>query len=252
MFRKICVGIAAVVLAGSLARGGDVLGVKVEAGLDIGLFSADLVQDAGESFDWDATLIQPYVQVSRFGDGLSFSARLRGILSTDDKDEYLGGDFDTSMRGIEFQALVGYGFSLPVPEWKIIPVAGFSYRNFHAEFDSSGGGDIEYDFDSVTLDFGARVEGPLGEGLALYGQLIFSPILSGDSEIDLVGGSVDDDIDSGMFIELRAGVDWKINDLISVQIGAIYETLDQDTGSDIDATDEFTKFGFQLGVGIRF
>ncbi len=252
MLKRICVGIAAVILAGSLARGGDVLGVKVEAGMDIGLFSADLVQDAGESFDWDATLIQPYVKVSRFGDGLSFSGRLRGMLSTDDKDEYLGGDFDTEMDGIEFQALVGWGLALPVVEWKIIPVAGFSYRSFQAKFDSSGGGDIEYDFDSVTLDFGARVEGPLGEGMALYGQLLFSPIVSGDSEIDLVAGSVDDDIDSGMFIELRAGIDWKVNDLVSLQVGVIYETLDQDTGSDIDATDEFTKFGFQLGVAVKF
>ena len=61
MLRKICVGVAALLLAGSLsARGGEELGIKVEAGLDIGSLKADLLQDAGESFEAGVAMFQPY------------------------------------------------------------------------------------------------------------------------------------------------------------------------------------------------
>ncbi len=254
MLKRICLGVAALCLAGSLAaRGEEAIGLRVEAGVDIGQLSAELLQDAGESFEWDALLIQPYVQVARFDEGLSFSARLRGTFSTEDDAEWLGADFDCSVDGFEFQGLVGWGIALPATNWKVIPLLGFTYHDFSAEFDGEVS-DITYDFDSLTIDIGARVEGPLpvGDKFNFVGQLLVSPIIAGDSEVDLILGSVEDDLDGGFYLELRAGVDFKINDMINLHAAFIYETMGQKTGSDISADDDMAKYGIQLGVAFKF
>jgi len=248
MLRKICVGVAALLLAGSLARGGEELGIKVEGGLDIGSLSADILQDAGESFDVSVVMFQPYLQVSKFEEGVSFSGRLRFLVTTEDETDWLGADWDCSMDSFEFQGLFGWGFKVN-EDWMVTPLLGFSYRTTDMEAD--GPITIDYEFDSVTIDFGVRAQGKLNDQLDFVGLFTISPIITGDAE---VGDpfDIDDDIDSGLVFELRLGVDWKINEQWAVQAAFVYENLSQETGDDIDAEDDVSKVGVQLGATFKF
>ena len=65
MLRKICVGVAALCLAGSLAWGGEGLGLKVEVGLDIGVVENVTADLDGEIIEYGGLSIIPRVSVTK-------------------------------------------------------------------------------------------------------------------------------------------------------------------------------------------
>jgi hypothetical protein len=248
------------VLAGTLASGGELFDVRVEAGVEVGRQDVEMID---RELNYDALVFQPYVQVSRFGTGLSFSGRIRGLFGIDEDTEIEDIDVETSVSGFDIQALAGWGFELPLG-LKIIPVGGLSFRGVTTESDPDDvSGKADYEYDALFLEIGARVEASPIQRLRFIGQLTIGPVLLGEAEVDLdlAGiGDFSDTADIGIFegyhLELRGAVDYKISEFAIVTFGAAYERFADETDefSDIDETseDELNRIVFNVGIAVVF
>lgn len=253
MLRKLILGAAALVLCGSLARAGEVVGIRLEGGVEIGQQATKLFD---KEVDYSTLVFQPYVQVSRFGMGPCFSLRVRGLFAVDEDTEIDDLDATVKTSGYDIQALGGFGLELgPV---KLAPVGGVSFRNLTAKADFDDGGTGDYDFNALILEVGARVEAAVGN-LTLVGQLTVGPVVTGEVEVDfedMDADSADIDFFDGYHLELRVGVDFKLNDFVGLHAGLSYERFadstqdfkDLDYGSD----DELSRIMANLGVVVTF
>jgi len=253
MIRKLMLGMAALALAGSLATAGEVVGIRLEAGLEIGEQATKLLED---EVDYSTLVYQPYVQVSRFGMGPCFSLRIRALFAVDEDTDIGGLDATMKTSGYDIQALGGFG--IEVGAVKVAPVGGVSFRSLTAEADFDGGGSGDYDFDTLILEVGARVEASLGK-VTITGQLTVGPVVTGEVEIDIDGlGSDTADIDffDGYQLELRVGVDIKLTDFVGLHAGLTYERFADSTQEfkdlDLDSDDELNRIMAHIGVIFTF
>jgi hypothetical protein len=251
MIRKLMLGAAALALAGSLATAGEVVGIRLEAGLEIGHQAVKLFDD---EVDYSTLAYQPYVQVSRFGMGPCFSLRIRALFAVDEDTEIEGLDATMKTSGYDIQALGGFG--IEVGAVKVAPVGGLSWRNLSVEADGDASGD--YDFDTLILEVGARVEASLGK-VTITGQLTVGPVVTGEVEVDIDGlGSDTADIDffDGYQLELRVGVDIKLTDFVGMHAGLTYERFADSTQEfkdlDLDSDDELNRIMAHVGVIFTF
>jgi hypothetical protein len=104
MLKKLMLGTAALVLGGSLATAGDVMGIRLEAGLEIGEQATKLFD---EELDYSTLVFQPYVQLSRYGTGPCFSLRVRGLFSVDEDTDIGALEATVKTSGYDIQALGG-------------------------------------------------------------------------------------------------------------------------------------------------
>ncbi len=258
MFRKLFAGAAVLVLAGALAQSGEVTGIRLEAGVEIGHQGQDLID--GE-LDYSTMVFQPYVQVSRFGTGPCFSGRIRGLFGIDEDTEIDDIKYETSTSGWDVQGLFGFGLGLP-GGIKLAPVAGLSFRGMTAESTEDGGSSsIEYEYSALILEVGARVEISTIPKLNIIGQMTVGPVITG--EVDLTvddlswdGDTVDIDFFDGYHLELRVGVDYKFTDMIALHAGLAYErfadTTEEFEDLDVESDDELNRVAINIGVAISF
>jgi hypothetical protein len=248
-------GAVMLVLAGTLARGAELFDVRVEAGVEVGRQSLELIDG---DLDYSTTVFQPYVSVSRYGNGPCFSLRVRGLFAVDEDTEIDDLEYETQTNGFDIQGLVGFGISLPMI--KIAPVIGLSFRDVSTTSDADDGdGDIDYEFDMLLLEIGVHAEASFGK-LRAIAQVTVGPVIAGQSELKYDAADINDDADIGFFegyhLELRGGIDYKIAAMASLHVGLAYERFADETDefSDLDETseDEFNRITFVFGVSVTF
>jgi hypothetical protein len=255
MVKRILAGAAVLVLCGALARGGELFDVRVEAGLEIGHQGAELID--GE-LDYDTTVFLPYLQVSRFGNGICVSGRIRGLFAVDEDTEVDDIEYETQTSGFDIQGLVGWGFAVgPV---KLAPVVGLAFREVSTQSDPDEDyGNLDYDYDALFLELGAHAEISLGR-VRVVAQVTVGPVITGETEIDYGAYDADDSADIGFFegyhLELRGGIDYKFNDLVALHLGLAYERFADETDEfeefDETSEDELDRVVFNFGVVVTF
>jgi hypothetical protein len=255
VIKKVLTCVAVFVIAGALARGGELFDIRVEAGVEIGHQAHEIIDG---DLDYNTTVFLPYLQVSRFGNGPCFSARLRGLFAIDEDTEVDDLDAETQTDGFDFQALFGWG--LAVPKIKLCPVVGLAFRKVTTESDlEDADGSVDYDFDALFLEVGARAEASLGK-IRAVAQLTVGPVITGETNFEHDAADISDDADIGFFegyhMELRGGIDYKLNSIAAVHLGAAYERFADETDdfSDIDenSEDELDRLTFNIGIVVTF
>jgi len=254
--RKALSAVGLLLLAGSLARGGEFFDVRVEAGLEVGRQSIEAIDG---DLDYSTTVFQPYAQVSRYGNGPCFSLRVRGLFAVDEDTDIENIDYETQTEGFDIQGLVGFGVSLPLV--KLAPVIGLSFREVRTESDPDDNdyGDIDYRFDMLLLEIGAHAEAKLGKVRALA-QVTVGPVLAGSSELKMDAADISDDADIGFFegyhLEMRAGIDYKLAPMAALHLGLAYERFADETDEFEDlgeaSEDELDRIVFVFGVAVSF
>ncbi len=254
--KKVLFGVAMLVLAGSLARGGELFDIRVEAGLEVGRQSIEAIDG---DLDYSTTVFQPYAQVSRYGNGPCFSLRIRGLFAVDEDTDIDNIEYETQTEGFDIQGLVGFGISLPVV--KIAPVIGLSFRDVSTQSDPDDNdyGDVDYGFDMLLLEIGAHAEASFGKVRAIA-QATVGPVIAGSSELKMDAADINDDADIGFFegyhLELRGGIDYKLAAMASLHLGFAYERFADETDefSELDeaSEDELDRIVFVFGVAVTF
>ena len=257
MLKKLLLGSMVLLLTGSLAPAGELFGVRVESGVEIGNQAVKLMD---RDLDFDTVVFQPYVQVSRFGNGPCFSARVRGLFGIDEDTTVDDIKYESEISGIDVQGLFGWGIGLPMGI-KIAPVAGISFREVTTESSRrNGDGEIDYDFEAVVFELGAHAELGLPGKFRLIGQMTAGPVLTGQTKMKRSLDDIRDEADLGFFdgyyMEVRVGLDYDIALNASAHLGLAYERFADETDEfqdiDTDSEDELDRIALVLGLALRF
>ncbi len=261
MLRKICVGVAALCLAGSLAMGGEGLGLKVEVGLDIGVVENVTADIDGEVIEYGGLSIIPRVSVTKqFTEEWSASLGFRGVVGFDDDDgEVLEEDGEASFSQFEIGGLAGYTFKVN-EQFSITPVLGLSWRSYSLEGDVDDADfGVEFDASFLALDFGAQMAFEVNDKVSISGGLMLGIPVAGSNEIDveslLFTGDDDADLGGGFLFGISAAVEFKLNDTVALVGGLAYEmgTVDWEWDDiDEDGEDELSRFAIKLGATFKF
>jgi len=257
MLRKLMTGAAALVLGGSLAAAGD-FGVRVEAGVEVGQQASKLID---KNLDYSTLVYQPYVQVSRFGNGPCFSLRARGLFSVDEDTEVADIKAETKTSGYNVQALAGFGWAIP-PGLKLAPVAGVSFHNLTTQTELKDvDGKVDYDYNTLILEVGAHAEVALGP-LIVTAQLTGGPVITGDTKLsarNILGDTSDSasvGFADGYHLEARVGVDFKFTDLVGLHAGLNYERFASKTEEFKDlgetSSDALDRVTVHFGLSVLF
>jgi hypothetical protein len=259
MPKRIALGVGVLALLGSLAGAGESLGLRLEGRLD--LAAAERVSsraDGGDLADFAGVSVLPSLTAThRFASGWSVRLQVGAAFSLeDDEGEMLDADAETSFRELSASGLVGYELAF-TDRYSLTPVLGVSCRRYTLEGDLEGSdADGELQADAVSADFGARLRLELDDRFAVTGSMILGiPVVgSGELEIDVgAGGGGDDDadLDGGLLFEIAGGVEYRLQERLSLVGGLSYrlDRIDWDWDEiGNDGRDELKRFAIRLGA----
>ena len=255
--RKVLLGVAALLVSGSLAMAGEGLGLKVDVGLDVGVVQSVKVVDIDESADGSSLALVPSLAVTyAFNEQWSGSLWLRGLFGfEDDSADIFGDDGTLQISGFDIGGLAGYTFKVN-DKFTVTPVAGVSYRTYSVDItDDDTDEDGTEDANLFVLDLGAKAVYALNDKFSITGGLMLGLGLFGSSDLS---GDFDDsgDLDGMAFLfEVKGGVEYKLTDKISLTGGLAYEMLSASYDyDDADETgdDSLSRFSVQLGGSFKF
>lgn len=243
--RKVLLGVAALLVSGSLATAGEELGLKLDVGLDVGVVQS--VELADGDIDGSSMALVPSLAATySFTEEWSATLWLRYLAGfEDDEADTPGGDAELQISGFDIGGLAGYTFKLS-DEFTLVPVAGLSYRMWTVEIEST-----DYECSLLALDLGAKAAYKLNDQFSITGGLMLGLGVSGSAEVE----SEDSDLDGiALILEIKGGVAYKLTDMISLNGGLAYEMLsvswEPDGGDSYD--DDLSRFSVQLGATFKF
>jgi hypothetical protein len=238
--RKVLPFLAAALLAGAMARGGEESLPKIDVGLDVG--SAD-------NKVWTTVYFQPYASIYRHEKGFDWEFKFKGFntLRKDFSDD--GEDAKGKMYGWEARLLAGWGWKLG-KTWNLSALGGFSYDFFQQEefFETT---EIKQRFhDSVTaFDVGLRLSGKLSDKLEWVSEVTGGPVIGGSAKIE-GAAALPTEVGHGHLIEARTGLNWRLTDYTALHAGAVYEK--RHVGLTDGAEDTLSRYALDLGFVFKF
>ncbi len=256
MLRKILAGAAGLLLAGSMALAGEGPAITVEARLDIGVVEEIVSSIEGNDvIEYDGLSIQPSVAVNaQFSEQWSASLQFRGLFGFEDDDaEVVGTDGESTFDMFEIGGLAGYTFKVN-DQFSVTPVLGLSWQSWDLEGDDSSGDTGTFETSLLFLDFGAKMAFTVNDKVSIRGALMLAIPVAGSTELDAPGIDEDADVDGGFRFGISGGVEYKLNDKVTLVGGLAYTMadVDWDWGSSVDGEDELDSFALRLGVVFSF
>jgi opacity protein-like surface antigen len=214
--------------------------------------------------DWESVVYRPRISVGlRTRAGLEFSAEFSGIFTDDDREEEwkLDGEKvsenDLGIDGHEFRLLGGWGADVQ-HFGRITLLGGFTGRSLKLERDFEGRDSTEVDADMYFWELEGRLALPIKRGamklpITLEASVSYGRAIDPEADIDGVGTISGNHV---WLLRARAGLDFQINERVSLYLGGFYEDMEVDGGTRDDtyewADSESITGGGEVGVRVKF
>ena len=268
---KLSLPLVAALLAGAPALAGEIappgppapaaegLFVEVETGLDLGSTGASL---AGT--EWSGSSVGLRLGVGRRGPGANCGVRFKGFASGEKEftQEDLNIDAKGRSSGIALDGYAGWGWALG-RSWLLSASGGLGFRAYQAGFTTEEvlgqKVDVEVSARALTLDLGLRLDAALNERLKWNFSLLGGPVIAGEVTADaqwfLLSYKHTENIEAGVFFELRTGLDVKVGRNAYLELGLALEAFAVDANLDNDDDLDglaISQAAFTVGLNWKF
>jgi hypothetical protein len=216
----------------------------------------------GFTSDWESFLFRPRLKADvRLPGGVEFSGEAAGFFTAREGEDWEPSDFgaeDGNMRiaGWEVRALAGWGCD--IEEFgRVSLLGGLAGRSLDLKRRSDSGESATTESDLMMWEFEGRLALPLARDLLDFpvtfeGSVSYGRLISPEAEVQ-GGGTIEGE--GGWIFRARAGLDFEVNERLSIYAGGFYEFLKIEGG--VEGASEWpdsesTAGGGELGVSLRF